>query len=82
MSDLTDPHDMPEKPLQLGADLTRDDRTELSEDRWDAVWEHAATVEEMDAAYAELRALHESGALHDLELWQLAEERHKIEGNL
>jgi hypothetical protein len=59
------------KHLQLGTDLELDDRTELSEEEWDKVWDDACTVEEFAQGLEELRSA------DPLEQWELARLRHE-----
>ena len=61
-----------EKHLQLGVDLFKDDRTEISDEEKDALWADACTVEE----FAEgLEALQSADPLEHWELARLRQER-------
>jgi hypothetical protein len=60
---------MPEpsdKHLQLGVDLTKDDRTELTDEAKNALWDDACTVDEYGRQLAEL------ADADPLEIWELA----------
>lgn len=61
-----DPHAPHEKEIQLGADLSKDSRKEISDEEKDALWADACTVEEFAAGLEELKSA------DPLEQWELA----------
>lgn len=63
---MSDPHEPHEKHLQLGADLSNDDRTEISDEEKDVLWADACTVDEFAAGLEALKSA------DPLEQWELA----------